>query len=57
MTLYIVSMKKQICLLAFLCLVIFPLSLFAQERATPRRGEGISTFLERHHRNGMRYQK
>lgn len=57
MTLYIVSMKKQICLLAFLCLVIFPLSLFAQERATPRRGEGISTFLERHHRSGMRYQK
>ena len=57
MTLYIVSMKKQICLLAFLCLVTFSLSLSAQERATPRSGEGISTFLERHHRSGARYQK
>lgn len=50
-----VSMKKQICLLALLFLILLP--VFGQERATPRRGEGITTFLKRHERGGATYQK
>ena len=57
MTLHTVSMRRTISLLIFLCFVNFCFPLCAQERSTPRRGEGISTFLERHHRSGMSYQK
>ena len=45
-------------ILVVLLLMFFPVALPAQEATdTPRRGEGISTFLERNHRPGRAYYK
>ncbi len=52
----VLYMKQQVIrLLAFICIVFSFSVLHAQERATPRRGEGISAFLVRNHRPGKEY--
>lgn len=48
-------MRKIFCFLTFLWLTFFFSGLCAQERAIPKKGEGISTFLERNHRSGQKY--
>lgn len=48
-------MRKIFCFLTFLWLTLFFSGLCAQERAIPKKGEGISTFLERNHRSGQKY--
>lgn len=48
-------MKKVLCLLVFLYSFVLFSNLYAQERATPKAGEGISTFLERNNRPGRSY--
>lgn len=48
-------MKKGFCFLTFLwCALIFS-CLYAQDKATPKNGEGISTFLERNNRSGRKH--
>lgn len=50
------NMKHKGCLLAILIYTLSAIHVQAQEeRATPRRGEGISSFLERNHRPGKAY--
>ncbi len=49
-------MKQQvICLLVCLFFAFSFSALHAQEKATPKRGEGITTFLERNNRPGRQY--
>lgn len=48
-------MKKKTCLLLFFCLLFCLPALHAQQKATPKAGEGISTFLLRNHRAPGKY--
>ena len=49
-------MKRILCLLAILFCTLFVFNASAQEeRDSPRRGEGISAFLERNKRSGKNY--
>lgn len=48
-------MKKKLSLLLFFCLLFFLPALMAQEKATPKAGEGISTFLLRYNRSPKKY--
>lgn len=48
-------MKRKLCLLLFFCLLLTAPALRAQQKATPRSGEGISTFLLRHNRAPKKY--
>lgn len=51
-------MKRILCLLAILFCTLFAFNASAQEeRDSPRRGEGISAFLERNKRPGRTYYK
>lgn len=51
-------MKRIFCLLAILFSALFAFHASAQEeRVTPRRGEGISSFLERNKRPGRTYYR
>lgn len=47
--------KKVSFFIAFFCLLLSALPLQAQEKATPKAGEGISTFLLRHNRAPKKY--
>ncbi len=52
------SVKRIFCLLGILFYTFFSWDVFAQEeRDSPRRGEGISAFLERNKRPGKTYYK
>ena len=48
-------MKKKLSLLLFFCFLLSLSTLMAQEKATPKAGEGISTFLLRHNRSPQKY--
>lgn len=48
-------MKKKTCFLLFFCLLFCLPALHAQQKATPKAGEGISTFLLRHNRAPKKY--
>lgn len=48
-------MKKKSYVLLFFCLLFFLPTLQAQQKATPKAGEGISTFLLRHNRSPKKY--
>ena len=48
-------MKKKLSLLLLFCLLFSLSALRAQERATPKAGEGISTFLLRYNRSPKKY--
>ncbi|MEG1562602.1 MAG: N-acetylmuramoyl-L-alanine amidase [Bacteroides sp.] len=50
-------MKKIICLLTFFWITLSFSGLYAQERGIPKKGEIISTFLERNNRPGRKYYK
>ena len=51
-------MKRIFCLLTILFCTLFAFNASAQEeRDSPRRGEGISVFLERNKRPGRAYYK
>lgn len=51
-------MKRIFCLLTILFCTSFAFNASAQEeRDSPRRGEGISVFLERNKRPGRAYYK
>lgn len=43
--------------LVFLITTLFTTSLYPQEKAFPKKGEGITLFLKRHNRNGEAYQQ
>lgn len=47
--------KKVSSFIAFFCLLLSALPLWAQEKAIPKAGEGISTFLLRHNRAPKKY--
>lgn len=49
------SIKKIFCLPIFVFALLFTLPAPAQEKATPKPGEGISTFLLRHNRAPKKY--
>lgn len=49
------SIKKIFCLLLFVSALFFALPAQAQEKATPKPGEGISSFLLRHNRAPKKY--
>lgn len=49
--------KIAFILSTFVALFIFSPSLIAQEKAFPKKGEGITLFLKRHNRVGGTYQK
>ena len=52
------NMKRIFCLLTILFCTLFAFNASAQEeRDSPRRGEGISVFLERNKRPGRAYYK
>lgn len=52
------NIKRVFCLFIILFGTLFSLSVSAQEeRDTPKRGEGISSFLERNGRSGRTYYK
>lgn len=48
-------MKKRLCLFLFFSVLLSVGVLQAQEKATPKAGEGISTFLLRHNRAPKKY--
>lgn len=48
-------MKKKFCLFLFFCLLFMTPALWAQQKATPKSGEGISAFLLRHNRAPKKY--
>lgn len=48
-------MKQLVRILFFIVLAFSFSALHAQQKATPKRGEGISTFLERNNRPGRKY--
>ena len=47
--------KITLVLFVFVALFIFNGTLFAQEKAFPKKGEGITLFLKRHNRVGKEY--
>lgn len=49
---YTNHMNRIISLLFFICIACSFSVLYAQEKATPRKGEGVSAFLERNNRSG-----
>ena len=53
------NMKRIFCLLTILFCTLFAFNASAQEECghSPRRGEGISVFLERNKRPGRAYYK
>lgn len=48
-------MKKKLCLFLFFCFLWTVPVLWAQQKATPKSGEGISAFLLRHNRSPRKY--
>lgn len=48
-------MKNKLYILLFFTVLFSSLNLWAQERATPKAGDGISTFLLRHNRSPKKY--
>ena len=51
-------MKIRLSILFILfSITLYPSHLSAQEKAFPKKGEGITLFLQRHNRNGADYQK
>lgn len=48
-------MKNKLYILLFFVFLFSGANLWAQERATPKAGEGISTFLLRHNRSPKKY--
>lgn len=50
-------MKKKLYLLPLFCFISFFSALQAQEKAIPKAGDGISTFLQRNHRSPRKYHK
>lgn len=48
-------MKSKLYILLFFVFLFSGTNLWAQERATPKSGEGISTFLLRHNRSPKKY--
>lgn len=48
-------MKYKYCVLLFFCLLFSAPALWAQQKATPKPGEGISAFLLRHNRAPKKY--
>lgn len=48
-------MKRKYCVLLFFCLLLSAPALWAQQKATPKPGEGISAFLLRHNRAPKKY--
>lgn len=48
-------MKNKLSFLLFFCFLLSFSTLMAQEKATPKAGEGISTFLLRHNRSPKKY--
>lgn len=48
-------MNKNLNFLLFFCLLLSFSTLMAQEKATPKAGEGVSTFLLRHNRSPKKY--
>lgn len=52
------DIKRIFCLLTIFCCTLFSFNVLAQEeRATPKSGEGISTFLERNNRPSRTYYR
>lgn len=51
----LVCMRKKIYILLFFCLLFAGTSLQAQDRATPKSGEGIDSFLLRNNRSPQKY--
>ena len=49
------NMKRKLCLLLFFCSLFTAPALWAQQKATPKSGEGISSFLLRHNRAPKKY--
>lgn len=50
-----VVMKNKLYILLFLAFLFSGTTLWAQQKATPRAGEGISSFLLRHNRSPKKY--
>lgn len=50
-----VYMKNKLCILLFLVFLFSGTALWAQQKATPKAGEGISSFLLRHNRAPKKY--
>lgn len=50
-----VFMRRKICILLFFCLLFTDISLQAQDRAKPRSGEGIASFLLRNKRSPQKH--
>ena len=48
-------MKNKLYILLFLIFLFSGTALWAQQRATPKSGEGISSFLLRHNRSPKKY--
>ena len=48
-------MKNKLCILLFLAFLFSGTALWAQQKATPKSGEGISSFLLRHNRSPKKY--
>ncbi|WP_455586932.1 N-acetylmuramoyl-L-alanine amidase [Bacteroides sp.] len=48
-------MKHKYCIILFFCFLLSVPTLQAQQKATPKEGEGISTFLLRHNRAPKKY--
>lgn len=48
-------MKNKLCILLFLAFLFSGTALWAQQKATPKAGEGISSFLLRHNRSPKKY--
>ena len=50
-----VVMKNKLYILLFLAFLFSGTTLWAQQKATPKAGEGISSFLLRHNRSPKKY--
>ena len=50
-----VNMKNKLYILLFISFLFLAGSVQAQQKATPKAGEGISTFLLRHNRSPKKY--
>ena len=48
-------MKNKLYILLFLAFLFSGTALWAQQKATPKAGEGISAFLLRHNRSPRKY--
>ena len=48
-------MKNKLYILLFLAFLFSGTALWAQQKATPKAGEGISAFLLRHNRSPQKY--